>query len=98
MPETFDFDIFLRHSAKDKAVVRPLAERLRRDGSAVKAECNGQMAELLHSTFFLHPSLEADTFRFRDPLNQQRRFIPLWFNDAPIKGYQAQFLHAFSRQ
>ena len=30
-PETFDFDVFLSHSSKDKPVVRELAERLRRD-------------------------------------------------------------------
>ena len=29
--------------------------------------------------------LEARTFRFRDPLNQERRFIPLRLHDAPIK-------------
>ena len=29
MSEAFQFDVFLSHSAKDKAVVRPLAERLR---------------------------------------------------------------------
>ena len=32
MPDEFQFDVFLSHSAKDKAVVRPLAERLRKDG------------------------------------------------------------------
>src|SRR3954454_11013937 len=37
--------------------------------------------------------LEAGTFRFRDPLNKQRRFIPLRLDDAPIKGSLAQFLH-----
>jgi hypothetical protein len=26
--------------------------------------------------------LEAGTFRFRDPLNKERRFIPLRFDDA----------------
>ena len=31
MPDEFQFDVFLSHSAKDKAVVRPLAERLRAD-------------------------------------------------------------------
>lgn len=31
----FQFDVFLSHSAKDKAVVRPLAERLRQDGLKV---------------------------------------------------------------
>ena len=36
--------------------------------------------------------LEAGTFRFRDPLNKERRFIPLRLDDAPIKGSLAQFL------
>jgi hypothetical protein len=35
--------------------------------------------------------LEAGTFRFRDPLNKERRFIPLRLDDAPIKGSLAQF-------
>ena len=35
MPSEFQFDVFLSHSAKDKAVVRPLAERLRKDGLKV---------------------------------------------------------------
>jgi small GTP-binding protein len=34
-PVTFDFDVFLSHSSKDKAAVRALAERLRRDGLKV---------------------------------------------------------------
>jgi len=29
MPEQFSYAVFLSHSAQDKAVVRPLAERLR---------------------------------------------------------------------
>jgi len=35
MPDEFPDDVFLSHSAKDKAVVRPLAERLRADGVKV---------------------------------------------------------------
>ncbi len=35
MPDQFAYDVFLSHSAKDKAVVRPLAERLRKDGLRV---------------------------------------------------------------
>ena len=35
MPDQVQFDVFLSHSAKDKAVVRPLAERLRKDGLKV---------------------------------------------------------------
>jgi hypothetical protein len=37
--------------------------------------------------------LEAGTFRFRDPLNKERRFIPLRLDDTPIKGSLAQFLY-----
>ena len=37
--------------------------------------------------------LEAGTFRFRDPLNKERRFIPLRLDDAPINGSLAQFLY-----
>ena len=35
MPDEFPYDVFLSHSAKDKTVVRPLAERLRADGVKV---------------------------------------------------------------
>jgi hypothetical protein len=37
--------------------------------------------------------LEAGTFRFRDPLNKVRCFIPLRLDEAPIKGSLAQFLY-----
>ena len=37
--------------------------------------------------------LESQTFRFRDPLNRERRFIPLRLDDAPPKGSLAQFSH-----
>ena len=37
--------------------------------------------------------LEAGTFRFRDPLNKERRFIPLRLDGTPIKGSLAQFLY-----
>jgi hypothetical protein len=32
MPEQFSYDVFFSHIAKDKAVVRAVAERLRADG------------------------------------------------------------------
>ena len=35
MSDSLEYDVFLSHSAKDKAVVRPLAERLRADGVKV---------------------------------------------------------------
>ena len=111
MPDDFPYDVFLSHSAKDKAVVRPLAERLRADGVKVwfdewvrpKDEMRRMTAEseLLPSSFILHPlheqglersrvlvlcmsanafgsdwaQLESGTFRFRDPLNKERRFL-----------------------
>ena len=37
--------------------------------------------------------LEANTFRFRDPLNKERRFIPLRLDGTPIKPSLAQFLY-----
>ncbi len=39
------------------------------------------------------PLLETTTFRFRDPLSRERRFIPLRLDEAPIKGSLAQFLY-----
>ena len=37
--------------------------------------------------------LEAGTFRFRDPLNKERRFIPLRLDLAQIRGSLAQFVY-----
>jgi small GTP-binding protein len=37
--------------------------------------------------------LESGTFRFRDPLNKERRFLPLRLDDAPVKGSLTQFLY-----
>src|SRR4030088_1698638 len=36
--------------------------------------------------------LESGTFRFRDPLNKERRFIPLRLDATPAKGSLAQFV------
>ena len=108
----FPYDVFLSHSAKDKAVVRPLAERLRADGLKVWFDewvlkpgdsIPAKIEEgLEHSRVLVlcmsaqafgsdWAQLEAGTFRFRDPLNKERRFIPLRLDDAPIKGSLAQF-------
>jgi small GTP-binding protein len=38
-------------------------------------------------------TLESQTFRFRDPLNKQRRFIPLRLDDTEPRGSLAQFLY-----
>jgi hypothetical protein len=37
--------------------------------------------------------LESYTFRFRDPLNKERRFIPLRLDNAEPRGSLAQFLY-----
>jgi len=37
--------------------------------------------------------LESGTFRFRDPLNKQHRFLPMRLDDASIKGSLEQFLY-----
>jgi hypothetical protein len=68
MSDDFQYDVFLSHRDKDKAVVRPLAERLRQDGLKVwldeweipKADGRRQKAEgeIHPSSFLLHPLLE----------------------------------------
>ena len=98
MPSEFQFDVFLSHSAKDKAGVRAVAERLRKDELKVwfdewellvAASRQSAGSALQPSAFSLQPllrafgsdpgapGLEAGTFRFRDPLNRERRFIRL---------------------
>lgn len=110
----FAYDVFLSHSSKDKAVVHPLAERLRRDGLRVwlddweirpgdsipaKIEEGLERSRLLVLCMSANAfgsdwaTLESQTFRFRDPLNKERRFIPLRLDEAPIKGSLVQFLH-----
>ena len=56
MPNDFQYDVFLSHSAKDKAVVRLLAEWLR---VAVRQHSRAWFGELKPSASvqsFLHPS------------------------------------------
>src|SRR5256714_12775660 len=112
MGDQFSFDVFLSHSAKDKAVVRDVAERLRMDGVKVwfdewvlkagdsipaKIEEGLERSRVLVLCMSANAfgsdwaQLESGTFRFRDPLNKERRFIPLRLDVAPIKGSLAQF-------
>jgi hypothetical protein len=114
MPSPFPYDVFLSHSAKDKPIVRPLAERLRGDGLRVwfdeweikpgdsipaKIEEGLEHSRVLVLCMSANAfgsdwsQLESGTFRFRDPLNKGRRFIPLRLDDAPIKGSLAQLLY-----
>src|SRR5438876_12131160 len=114
MPNDFTHDVFLSHSAKDKAVVRAVAERLRADGLRVwlddweirpgdsipaKIEEGLERSRVLVLCMSANAfgsdwaQLEAGTFRFRDPLNKERRFLPLRLDEVPIKGSLAQFLY-----
>ena len=107
MEQHFQYDVFLSHSAKDKAVVRPLAKQLRQDGLKVWFDewvikpddsIPAKIEEALERSRVLvlcmsanafgsdWAQLEAGTFRFRDPLNKKRRFIPMRLDDAPIVG------------
>jgi len=112
----FKYDAFLSHSAKDKEVVRDIANRLKSDGvrvwpGNVTGEWEGVSGSgipakiedgLEHSRVLVlclsqaalaadWPQLESHTFRFKDPLNHNRRFIPLRLDDTPTKGSLAQF-------
>jgi small GTP-binding protein len=112
--DQFTFDVFLSHSSKDTAVVRAIAERLKKDGLRVWLDdweirpgdhVQAKIEEgLEHSRVLVlcmsanafgadWVHLEAGVFRFRDPLNKERRFIPLRLDEAPIKGSLAQFLY-----
>ncbi|HEY2169410.1 MAG TPA: TIR domain-containing protein [Candidatus Angelobacter sp.] len=114
MPESFQYDVFLSHSSKDKPVVRPLAERLRKDGLRVwfdewvlkpgdnlpkKIDDGLEESRVLLLCMSANAfgsdwaALESGTFRFRDPLNKDRRFIPLRLDETPIKGSLSQFLY-----
>lgn len=46
-----------------------------------------------HATGSDWAQMEAGTFRFRDPLNKARRFVPVRLDDSEIKGSLAQFLY-----
>jgi len=102
MASRFQYDVFLSHSAKDKAVVRPLAERLRQDGPfkfgtrnsefgiprlCMSAHAFGsdwaQLQQIGSQTSTLNPQPTGA------PLNEERRFIPLRLDDAPINELSA---------
>ncbi len=79
MSQASSFEFFLSHSAKNEAVMRPRADGLRR--SRVLVLC--MSANAFGSDW---AQLESGTFRFRDPLNRERCFLPLRLDDAFIKG------------
>lgn len=114
MPDDFRYDVFLSHSAKDKPIVRDIAERLKKDGikvwfdeweikpgDSIPAKIEEGLERSRVLVFCMSANafgsdwaqLESGTFRFRDPLNKERRFLPLRLDNAPIKGSLAQFLY-----
>ena len=89
MPDEFPYDVFLSHSAKDKAVVRPLAEPLRKNGQLDNSQLSTFISQLPSGSDWAQ--LESGTLRtgqrpFRDPLNKERRFLPLRLDDALLAG------------
>lgn len=110
----FAYDVFLSYSSKDKAIVVPLAERLKADGlrvwldaweiragdsipARIKLEDGLEHSGVLvlcmsgNAFGFDWTTLESQTFRFRDPLNRQRRFVPLRLDHAEPRGSIGQF-------
>ena len=106
------YDVFLSYSARDKATVHALAERLKADGLRVWLDAweirpgdsiPAKIEEGLESSRVLvlcmsanalgsdWTALESQTFRFRDPLNKDCRFIPVRMDDAEPRGSLAQF-------
>src|ERR687893_806114 len=96
MADDFRYDVFISHSSKDKAIVRPLADGLRvwlddwelkpGDNIPHKIEEGLEYSRVLLLCMSANAfgsdwaTLESQTFRFRDPLNEERRFIPLRLN------------------
>src|SRR5271163_1998468 len=106
MAEYFAFDVFVSYSSKDRAAVQPIAELLRGAGLRVwfdaweppaNIEAGLEQSRVLLLCMSANAfgsdwtQLESGTFRFRDPLNKERRFVPLRLDDAPAKGSLAQF-------
>jgi hypothetical protein len=94
-------DVFLSHSARDKAVVRPLAERLRQDGLKEPSRFGLRILD----SGFAPPGLSANAFGpdwaqleagtlgvdFGPRTSGFGFPLPLRLDDAPSKGSLAQF-------
>jgi len=85
MPNEFYYEVSLSHSAKDKAVVRSLAERLR----TCRAEAAGRRRkdglehgrpEILHSSFYL----------LRFPKGSLAQFLPSHCLTSPVSRVRIQ--------
>lgn len=108
----FLYDVFISYSSKDKAIVREIAERLRKDGIKVwfdeweiehrddrfskteeGLEHSRVMVLCLSTNAFTYDwvRLESTTLRFRDPLNVDRRLIPILLDYYPITSWVSRF-------
>ncbi|HEX4947166.1 MAG TPA: TIR domain-containing protein [Blastocatellia bacterium] len=119
MSESFQYDVFLSHSSKDKEAVRDLADRLAADGVRVwfdeweilpgdpilhKIEDGLEQSRTLVLVMSRNAfasewvTLERHTAMFRDPTNQQRRFIPVLLEDTEIKNTLRQYAYVDWRE
>ena len=100
MSETFEYDVFISHSKKDKRAARELARRLRADGLRVtwdrrKLKQARTLVLCMSPAYFDSEwtTLEHHTLLFRDPTNAQRRFIPLLIKNCTPPDVIAQFAY-----
>lgn len=114
MAKIFEYDIFLSHSAKDRAIVCKLADRLKADGLRVwldqwiisagdpislkiqhGIEKSRTLVMCMSPNFFESEwaRIEHHSLFFRDPSNEQRRFIPLLITDCELPDIIAQFAY-----
>ncbi|NJO37206.1 MAG: TIR domain-containing protein [Rhizobiales bacterium] len=114
MTEKFTYDVFISYSSQDKAIVHPLAQRLKLDGVKVwlddwvlqpgdpislkiqqGLEKSRVLLMCISKAYFASnwTKLEHHTLLFRDPTNEQRRFVPLLVEDCERPDVIAQFLH-----
>ena len=87
MSEPFQYDIFLSQSAKAKRS-KPPASLDNQGGNGL--ECSWVLVLCMSANLFSDPDwsgLESGTFRYRDPLNKERRFLPLRLDDAARDTY-----------
>jgi len=74
----------------ERSRVLPLAHRM---GEGARRAGEGCISANAFGSDPAAAGLVSGTLRFRNPLNKERRFLPLRLDDAPIKGSLAQFLY-----
>ena len=94
MPVEFPYDVLLNnvllnHSAKDRPVVREVAERLKKDRLRPPSQLSTINTQF--STGSDWAQMESCTLRFRDPLNKERRLILMRFHHGHIRRSTVRF-------